>query len=201
MKHRDRTAGAAAGRTGRPARWKAATRISLGVAASGALAATAALSAAAPAGASTQIAHATKYTFTTLDNRQRPHVQPAARDQQARRHRRLLRQRRRRAPQQGLRAPLALRAGQLHQRELPRLRADPGHRHQQQGLHGRLLVDHEQRPAWPTNYGFIEWNGVFTSTSRPAHLHPPVNQLLGVNDNGVAVGFYNDAKGTTTAMR
>jgi len=48
-----------------------------------------------------------------------------------------------------------------------------------------------------TNRGFVEWNGVFESFTNP---HTPmakgsVNQLLGVNDQGVAVGFYNDAKG------
>jgi hypothetical protein len=47
------------------------------------------------------------------------------------------------------------------------------------------------------NSGFVEWNGVFESFTDP---HTPmtkgsVNQLLGVNDSGVAVGFYNDARG------
>ncbi len=45
------------------------------------------------------------------------------------------------------------------------------------------------------NYGFIESNGVFSSVTDP--LTPKsakVNQLLGINDNGVAVGFYNDAQ-------
>jgi CHRD domain len=52
-----------------------------------------------------------------------------------------------------------------------------------------------------TNRGFVEWNGVFESFTDP---HTPmmkgsVNQLLGVNDSGVAVGFYNDAKGNAHA--
>jgi hypothetical protein len=46
-----------------------------------------------------------------------------------------------------------------------------------------------------TNRGFVEWNGVFASYTDP---HTPkvagaVNQLLGINNQGIAVGFYNDA--------
>jgi hypothetical protein len=52
-----------------------------------------------------------------------------------------------------------------------------------------------------TNAGFIERNGVFTSYVDP--LTPAgrgsVNQLLGINDNGIAVGFYNDANGNSHA--
>jgi CHRD domain len=44
-----------------------------------------------------------------------------------------------------------------------------------------------------TNRGFVEWNGSFTSFTNP--LTPKkagsVNQLLGINDKGIAVGFYN----------
>jgi len=50
-----------------------------------------------------------------------------------------------------------------------------------------------------TNHGFVEWNGVFASYNDPntPHMKGSVNQLLGINDNGVAVGFYNDAKGNS----
>jgi uncharacterized membrane protein len=46
-----------------------------------------------------------------------------------------------------------------------------------------------------TQRGFVEWNGAFTSYADP---HTPktagsVNQLLGINDAGIAVGFYVDA--------
>ncbi|HLJ66185.1 MAG TPA: hypothetical protein VKX16_02345 [Chloroflexota bacterium] len=49
------------------------------------------------------------------------------------------------------------------------------------------------------NYGFVEWNGVFTSVQNPRtpHKTPHVNQLLGMNDGGIAVGFYNDGKGNS----
>ncbi len=52
-----------------------------------------------------------------------------------------------------------------------------------------------------TNRGFVEWNGVSESFTDPKtpHVKASVNQLLGVNDNGVAVGFYNDAKGNSHA--
>jgi len=55
--------------------------------------------------------------------------------------------------------------------------------------------------AGTINHGFVEWNGVFASYNDPKtpHVKHPVNQLLGINNNGVAVGFYNDAKGNSHA--
>ena len=46
-----------------------------------------------------------------------------------------------------------------------------------------------------TNHGFVEWNGVFASYTDPKtpHMAGSVNQLLGINDAGVAVGLYNGA--------
>jgi len=54
-----------------------------------------------------------------------------------------------------------------------------------------------------TNHGFVRWNGVFENFSDPKtpHAAGSVNQLLGVNDNGVAVGFYNDAAGNSHAYQ
>jgi hypothetical protein len=50
------------------------------------------------------------------------------------------------------------------------------------------------------NDGFIEWNGVFTSVADPlAKGKVKVNQLLGMNSSGIAVGFYNDRKGNAHA--
>lgn len=48
-----------------------------------------------------------------------------------------------------------------------------------------------------TNRGFVEWNGVFTSyqASRAPKVAGAVTQILGINDAGIAVGFYNDAAG------
>jgi hypothetical protein len=47
------------------------------------------------------------------------------------------------------------------------------------------------------NFGFVDVNGHFRNadfpTSSPAT--PPVDQLLGVNDHDIAVGFYTDANG------
>ena len=49
------------------------------------------------------------------------------------------------------------------------------------------------------NFGF--WNstpGSYTAVFNPKTTSTPaVNQLLGINDNGVAVGFYNDANGNS----
>jgi hypothetical protein len=51
-----------------------------------------------------------------------------------------------------------------------------------------------------TNHGFLDEDGVLTSASDPnTTSNPPVNQLLGLNNNGIAVGFYNDAKGNAHA--
>jgi hypothetical protein len=47
------------------------------------------------------------------------------------------------------------------------------------------------------NFGFYQADGAFHNVNFPAgdNASPPVNQLLGVNDSDVAVGFYTDAKG------
>jgi hypothetical protein len=47
------------------------------------------------------------------------------------------------------------------------------------------------------NIGFVDQSGVFTSVSDPSTpaITPSVNQLLGVNDLGVAAGFYVDSMG------
>ncbi len=50
-----------------------------------------------------------------------------------------------------------------------------------------------------TNFGFIEWNGVFTSYRNPNTGTGTVNQLLGLNDTGIAVGFYTDGNGVNHA--
>jgi hypothetical protein len=57
--------------------------------------------------------------------------------------------------------------------------------------------------AGGTNHGFIEWNGVFASYTDPLtpKVKGSVNQLLGVNNAGTAVGFYNDAQGNSHAYK
>jgi len=47
------------------------------------------------------------------------------------------------------------------------------------------------------NFGFYDWHGQFHNVNFPTRnmAKPPVNQLLGVNDSDVAVGFYMGAKG------
>lgn len=49
------------------------------------------------------------------------------------------------------------------------------------------------------NFGFVEWNNVFTSYTDPNTGTGTVNQLLGINDSGIAVGFYVDGSGASHA--
>ena len=53
------------------------------------------------------------------------------------------------------------------------------------------------------NSGFVDVHGHFRNADfpTPAPASPPVNQLLGVNDNNIAVGFYTDANGTNHGYR
>jgi hypothetical protein len=54
-------------------------------------------------------------------------------------------------------------------------------------------------PPQNDNFGFYEYRGQYHNVNFPAadNSTPPVNQLLGVNDNDVAVGFYNDSNGNS----
>ena len=47
------------------------------------------------------------------------------------------------------------------------------------------------------NFGFVDVDGHFRNANFPTGTpaSPPVDQLLGVNDRDVAVGFYTDANG------
>jgi hypothetical protein len=48
-----------------------------------------------------------------------------------------------------------------------------------------------------------KWNGVFASYTNPntPKVKGSVNQLLGINNAGTAVGFYNDARGNSHACK
>ncbi len=52
-------------------------------------------------------------------------------------------------------------------------------------------------PADDNNFGFWRIGGRYHEVNYPTRNNskPPVNQLLGVNNDGTAVGFYNDANG------
>ena len=52
-------------------------------------------------------------------------------------------------------------------------------------------------PGKDANFGFVNVNGSFRDVNYPTNdpASPVADQLLGVNDNDVAVGFYADAKG------
>jgi hypothetical protein len=49
------------------------------------------------------------------------------------------------------------------------------------------------------NHGFVEFDGRFRNADFPtgSPASPPVDQLLGINDSNIAVGFYVDAAGTS----
>ncbi|HTT55280.1 MAG TPA: hypothetical protein VMH35_28145 [Streptosporangiaceae bacterium] len=53
------------------------------------------------------------------------------------------------------------------------------------------------------NHGFVDVHGHFRTADFPtgSPASPPVDQLLGVNDNGIAVGFYTDGAGTNHGYR
>jgi PEP-CTERM motif len=50
-----------------------------------------------------------------------------------------------------------------------------------------------------SNFGFVDQGGTFTNVNNPntATTPPVFNQLLGVNNSNIAVGFYTDAAGVT----
>jgi PEP-CTERM motif len=50
-----------------------------------------------------------------------------------------------------------------------------------------------------SNFGFVEQGGTFTPVNNPntAVTPPTFNQLLGVNNSNIAVGFYTDGAGVT----
>ncbi|MGC2786415.1 MAG: hypothetical protein WA397_21790 [Roseiarcus sp.] len=62
-----------------------------------------------------------------------------------------------------------------------------------------FLSDTNIGPPNDDNVGFFEHNGVFRRVVNPNTPAGgvPINQLLGVNNSGIAVGFYNDAEGNS----
>ncbi|HEY3912383.1 MAG TPA: PEP-CTERM sorting domain-containing protein [Stellaceae bacterium] len=48
-----------------------------------------------------------------------------------------------------------------------------------------------------TNFGFVDQSGTFTSVTNPNTGTGTVNQLLGVNNNNIAVGFFTDGTAAT----
>jgi probable HAF family extracellular repeat protein len=62
---------------------------------------------------------------------------------------------------------------------------------------GFFSADNAASPANDDNVGFWRADGRYHAVSFPTrnNAKPPVNQLLGINDTGTAVGFYNDSMG------
>ena len=66
-----------------------------------------------------------------------------------------------------------------------------------QGATVGFFSDQNNQNLMNDNFGFYDIGGRFHKVSFPTHYNatPPVNQLLGINDEGVAAGFYTNAQG------
>jgi hypothetical protein len=176
-------------------------RLAAATAAAGTLAITAALSVATQAGASTATAHAaaaTKYSFTTLDNA----ADPTFNQLLGINNHNLI------CGYFGIGSATHPNKGYLL--KPPYAQTDytnenfPGSvQTQVTGLNG----DGDTAGFWigsaGVSHGFVEWNGVYASYNDPntPKVKDAVNQLLGINDAGIAVGFYNDAKSNAHAYK
>jgi Cu/Zn superoxide dismutase len=60
-----------------------------------------------------------------------------------------------------------------------------------------FFSDQNNASQMNNNFGFVKRNGRYTEVNFPTdnNATPPVDQLLGVNDRDIAVGFYTDAQG------
>jgi hypothetical protein len=64
---------------------------------------------------------------------------------------------------------------------------------------GFFSMQNGATPADDNNFGFWRYNGHYHEVNFPTHNNskPPVNQLLGINNTGTAVGFFNDRAGAS----
>jgi len=69
------------------------------------------------------------------------------------------------------------------------------------GINNHGFTDGFWVDAQGNNFGFVRWNGVYTSYKNPHTGKGTVNQLLGINDAGIAVGFYTDVNGVNHAYK
>ena len=68
------------------------------------------------------------------------------------------------------------------------------------GLNNRGVTVGFWAPVSGANHGFVDVGGRFRTADFPrSPASPPVDQLLGVYDSDVAVGFYTDANGNNHA--
>ena len=173
----------------------ARTAIAAAGACAGALAVAGTLALAAPAGASTMSAASHGYRFTTIDNEHDLTFNQLLGINGSGSDLRLLRVRHARPPEPWLRAHAALPPGQLQERELPARGADSGDRAERPRQHRGLLAEQGRRSA---NFGFYtSRNGAFHVANflTGTNSSPQMDQLLGINDHGMAVGFYANQDG------
>ena len=200
MRSADRTSGAAAAHAGGPRWLPRRTGMRAGVAAAASVAiAGGTLALVSTAGASVMTRHASQpaYSFTTLDNHADPTFNQLLGINNA-----------------GLIAGYFGSGAKGHPNRGYRLQAPYGSadytsenfpgavQTQVTGLNNRGVTvgfwsGQNTASMSNNNFGFYARGGQFHEVNYPAHnlSKPPVDQLLGVNDHNVAVGFYTNAQG------
>jgi hypothetical protein len=185
---------AAADGAGRRSRWTKSIRLGAAAIATGALAATAALTMIAPAGASTT----TTYTFRTLNNRHdvtfnqllginNHGVIAGYFGSGAKGH-----------PNKGYRLPQPYGLGHYVNENFPGSKQTQVTGLNDHGVSVGFWSTQNKASMVNNNFGFYAKNGHFHEVNFPTgdNAKPPVDQLLGVNDSGVTVGFYTNGQGS-----
>lgn len=193
---RSRFAVGSAHRSARPAGWRSAARLGLAVAASGSV--MTALTLAMPAGASTHQA-AVSYSFRTYNNGgdesfnqllgiNRDGVIAGYFGSGARQH-----------PNKGYLLNPPHHQANYQNENFPHAKQTQVTGLNNVGVTVGFWSNQNKANLANNNFGFYAFNGVFHSVIFPTadNSSPPVNQLLGVNDANVAVGFYVNGHGNS----
>ncbi len=197
MNAADRTSDvAAADGTGRRARWAKPMRLGAAAVASGALAATAAFTLLTPAGASTHSPSAA-YHFRTLNNHRdvtfnqllginNNGVIAGYFGSGAQGH-----------PNKGYRLVKPYGQGSYRNENFPGSKQTQVTGLNDTGTTVGFWSTMNTASMANNNFGFYARNGHFHVVNFPTgdNANPPVDQLLGVNDSGIAVGFYTNGQG------
>ena len=198
MNAADRTSDvAAADGSGRRSRWARPMRLGVAAVASGALAATGALTLLAPAGASTHSSTAA-YHFRTLDNQHdvtfnqllginNNGVIAGYFGSGAQGH-----------PNKGYRLVKPYGQGSYINENFPGSKQTQVTGLNDNGITVGFWSTQNTASMANNNFGFYARNGHFHAVNFPTgdNASPQVDQLLGVNDGGIAVGFYTNGQGS-----
>ncbi len=198
MNAADRTSDvAAADGSGRRSRWARPMRLGVAALASGALAATGALTLLAPAGASTHSSTAA-YNFRTLNNHRdvtfnqllginNNGVIAGYFGSGAQHH-----------PNKGYQLVKPYRQGSYLNENFPGSKQTQVTGLNDNGITVGFWSTQNKANLANNNFGFYARNGHFHVVNYPTgdNASPQVDQLLGVNDSGIAVGFYTNGQGS-----